>query len=204
MIRIGLRPEPGRFQATVRRPGAVFLTRNPQPTNKEFKRHAYWNRAASDLYSEYSGICAYTSMHMVYAETIDHFRPKSKYPELAYEWDNLRLCRGRVNVSKGDSEHVLDPFEVENTWFKLELPSCLIKAAPGLPHDIKVKVNNTLNTLRLNSDDSLVQERCNILIAYARNDISQAFLAERYPFLAFQVDHQGLQGNLPAIFKVTS
>ena len=202
MIKIALRPEPGTYNATVRQPGQKFLSSNPAPSGRDFKRHAYWNRAANDLYSEYSGICAYTSMHMVYPETIDHFKPKSKYPNLAYEWNNLRLCRGWVNVSKGDNEHVLDPFEVENTWFKLELPSCLIKAAPGLSHEIKVKVNNTVNTLRLNSDDSLVQERCNILIAYARNQISQAFLAERYPFLAFQVAHQGVEPRLQAIFKV--
>lgn len=25
-------------------------------------------------------------------ETIEHFRPKSRYPELAYTWDNLFLC----------------------------------------------------------------------------------------------------------------
>jgi len=186
----------------VRKPGAAFLACNPAPTGKEFKKHAYWNKAASDLYTEYSGICAYTAMHMVYPESVDHFKPKSKYPALAYEWNNLRLCRGRVNVSKGDNDHLLDPFEVENTWFRLELPSCLIKAAPGLAHDIKVKVNSTLNTLRLNSDDSLVQERCNILLAYARKHISKEFLAERYPFLAFQIAHQGVDDALAAIFKV--
>ena len=35
-------------------------------------------------------------------ETIDHFRPKSKYPELAYQWENLFLCCDRCQYIKGE------------------------------------------------------------------------------------------------------
>ena len=44
--------------------------------------------------------------------TIDHFRPKSKYPKLAFVWSNYRLAGQAINMRKGDSEDVVDPFTV--------------------------------------------------------------------------------------------
>ena len=35
-------------------------------------------------------------------EHIEHLKPKSKYPELAFQWENLHLACQRCNVEKGD------------------------------------------------------------------------------------------------------
>jgi hypothetical protein len=48
---------------------------------------------------------------------------KHNYPELAYEWSNYRHAIGRVNGCKGNLDDlVLDPFEVEDDWFAIQIP----------------------------------------------------------------------------------
>jgi hypothetical protein len=135
--------------------------------------------------------------------TVDHFLPKTTHPQLAYEWANYRLAGGKANNSKGNSTGVVDPFEVENHWFRLKLPSCLIVPNPEFDAPLKARINATVNILRLNSDDSYVQERCNILISFATGEVKFAFLQKRYPFLALEVDRLGFKdGGLADVFKV--
>ncbi|MFQ5637006.1 MAG: retron system putative HNH endonuclease, partial [bacterium] len=55
----------------------------------------------------FHGKCAYCESkitHIDYGQ-IDHFKPKSKYPELTFEWTNLLLACGICNgpVYKGNS-----------------------------------------------------------------------------------------------------
>ncbi|WP_313808926.1 hypothetical protein, partial [Sphingobium sp.] len=135
--------------------------------------------------------------------SVDHFHPKAIHPNLAYEWNNFRLSSGRVNSSKGNQTDILDPFEVQNDWFFIDIPSCLLRANPALNHDVRVKVSHTINSLRLNQDDNYVQERCNILIEYAREDVTFNFLERRYPFLAKEVHRQGItQAGLRDLFRI--
>ncbi|MEK7989538.1 MAG: HNH endonuclease [Thiotrichaceae bacterium] len=50
---------------------------------------------------------------------VDHFKPKAIYPELEYEWNNLYLCCETCNLSKADTDNLLDPCkdDVENMIF---------------------------------------------------------------------------------------
>jgi hypothetical protein len=156
-----------------------------------------------ELREAYSGICAYTAMYLPEQGSVDHFLPKSNYPHLAYEWANFRLASGRVNSSKGNQTDIIDPFHVESHWFYMDIPACLLKPNPVLDKLLKNRIAGTINSLRLNQDDNYVQERCNILIDYARKDISKNFLQRRYPFLAKEVDRQGLdQPELKKLFKI--
>lgn len=203
MIRVTPRPESPNFDASVRAPGAAFLAETQNPTSEQFRKKNYWSRAARDLHVAYQGICAYTAMYLPEQGSVDHFLPKTLYPNLAYEWTNFRLASGRVNSSKGNATNILDPFLVEDDWFHLDIPSCLLKANPTLDHVLKGQINSTINSLRLNVDDNYVQERCNILIDFARQDISSAFLERRYPFLAKQVGRLQLAPEeLRSLFKI--
>ena len=203
MIRIAPKPEYPEFDQSVRQPGRTFLRTTPHPTTKEFKKKNYWSRALRELNAAYSGICAYTAMYMAADRgSVDHFRPKATHPHLAYEWSNYRLAGGRINSTKGNSLDVLDPMEIEDDWFHLDLPSCLIRANPRLDRGIKSQVNSTINTLRLNADDIYVDERCNILMEYAKGQIGYDFLRRRYPFLAKEITRQNLDGQLVAIFRI--
>ncbi|WP_075293363.1 hypothetical protein [Pararhizobium arenae] len=194
---IGVAPKheyPG-FDNDVRKRGAAFLAACPKPTSKQFKRFNFWSSALRELHEAYSGVCAYTAMYLPDRGTVDHFIPKAGengQPELAYEWSNFRLAGGKVNTSKGDLIDIVDPFEVQENWFFMQIPACLLRANPGLDKELKRKIANTINILRLNQDDNYVQERCNILIDYAKNDVSLNFLERRYPFLAKEIHRQGL------------
>ncbi len=203
MIRVAAAPEYPNFDVDVRAPGATFLSTCPAPTSEQFKKKNFWNRAAKELHAAYSGICAYTAMYLPEQWSVDHFLPKCSHPNLAYEWNNFRLASGRINSSKGNQVDIIDPFHVENDWFYIDIPACLLRPNPALDKPLKNRINGTINSLRLNQDDNYVQERCNILIEYARDDISMNFLWRRYPFLAKEVDRQGLdQTALRAVFKI--
>ena len=203
MIRVALVPEYPNFDAEVRVPGAAFLAECPNPTSEQFKKKNLWHRAAKELHAAYSGICAYTAMYLPEQGSIDHFRPKSTFPLLAYEWANFRLASGRVNNSKGNQAEIIDPFEIENDWFYLDIPACLLRPNPTLDKPTRNRISGTINSLRLNQDDNYVQERCNILIDFARGDISENFLSRRYPFLAKEVARQALdQAALRALFRM--
>lgn len=48
-------------------------------------------------------VCHYCQKRIWYDVTIDHFRPRSKFPKLALEMSNLRLACRSCNSSKGDT-----------------------------------------------------------------------------------------------------
>jgi hypothetical protein len=200
MIPVQLQPEAADFDAQVRRPGLAYLQTNPNPSSREFKRRNYWTRAVSELSSAYENRCAYTSLRMVDSISIDHFLPKAHYPELAYEWSNYRLARQKLNGRKGNTEEVIDPFNVEFGWFELDLPSCLLQPAQSLEREIKSRINQTINILQLNRDESLVQERCDLLVNLADELITIEFVDKTYPFLSYEVRRQGVERDLKRIF----
>ena len=187
MIKVSQQAEYPAFDRSVRQPGLAFLRQTPRPTSRQFNRRNYWNRALTELHAAYAGICAYTAMYLPDRGTVDHFFPKGTFPRLAYEWTNYRLSSGRVNGFKGKSTDVLDPFQIGDDWFHLDVPSCLIRANGQLGPDLKAQIHTTIDILRLNSDDTYVQERCNILVAFAKDEIKFDFLNNRYPFLAREV-----------------
>ena len=201
MIRVVRRPEYGDFDAEVRQPGLAFLARRPKPTSAEFSKKNYWTKARPHLHAAYSGQCAYTTMYLVEGGSVDHFLPKALYPQWAYEWHNYRLARQKINVRKGDTKDVVDPFDVQPGWFVLHMPSCLIKAGPKLKPSVRKKVNATINILQLNADDLLVQERCDLLVSLAEGDVTMAFLDRWYPFLSSEVRRQDREGVLAEIFR---
>lgn len=142
-------------------------------------------------------------MYLPEQGSVDHFHPKNVRPDLAYEWSNYRLASGRVNTAKGSQIDILDPFTLNDDWFYLDLPSCMLKPNPELEKPLRSRINSTITGLKLNQDDYYVQERCNILIAHARGEISFNFLVRRYPFLAKELKRQGFdQATLCKIFRI--
>ncbi len=203
MIGVIAKPEYSKFDNDVRRPGAAFLATYPAPNSAQFKQKNYWTRAARELHATYSGFCAYTSMYLPEQGSVDHFLPKANFPNLAYEWGNFRLAGGRVNNSKGNLTGILDPFCVQDDWFFLDIPACLLKPNPTLPKSLRSEIAATINSLRLNQDDKYVEDRCNILMAYGQADVSINFLERRYPFLAKEVKRQELdQPALRTLFRI--
>lgn len=197
-----LQPEPHSFNAKVRVPGQRFLVKTPNPTHDEFKRNNFWKQAAKEVYEAYSRVCAYTCRYIeVPNGSIDHFNSKSAYPQQAYEWSNFRLCLHRVNGHKGASE-VIDPFSVQPGWFVLDFPSCLVKVGDGLDQPLRERIEATIIALHLNADDSFVQDRCDVMMMYAEGVVALQYLTRRRPFLAVEVERQGITQQIAAnLFK---
>jgi len=203
MIHVDLKEEPAKFNREVRIPGNRFLTRCPQPTNKQWKKERHWKNISSELYDLYKGICAYTGLWFsksITSVSVDHFLPKSLYPQKAYEWDNYRLTTEIMNGNKEDSI-IADPIEICNGDIVLDFPSCLVKVNPGLEQDQKRLLQYTIEILKLNSDDNQVQARYEIVKDYANDDISEQHLRNKYPFIASELERQDLLIDIKKMFK---
>ena len=60
----------------------------------------YWRRFKTDLDAAFSGLCAYCENET--GGQIDHFRPKSRWPELVYCWSNWLFACPECNHGKRD------------------------------------------------------------------------------------------------------
>ena len=203
MIPVRRRPEYREFDSEVRQPGLRFLKANPRPNGREFAEHAHWRKARAQLRLAYRGLCAYTSRYIVNVdeESVDHFRPKGKFPRLAYEWCNYRLARRKVNNYKGDKIGIIDPFEVQPSWFVLEFPSCFVRSGIGLDKQTEKSVKNSIEMLGLN-EEGLVQERSSHLKELAYGNFTLEYLDRRYPFLSKEIGRQRLsKKKLRKMFK---
>lgn len=77
----------------------------------------------------------------------------------------------------------------------------MIKPGEGLPQELHDKILYTIDVLKLNKDDGLVQNRCDIIMYLIEGDINMNFVEEKYPFIAQEIKRQGLVNNLSDIFK---
>lgn len=203
MIRVELQPEPADFESTVRRPGYKFLNRYQTPSARRWERNSYWRRVLPHLHAAYRGICAYSCHWLPRAAgacTVDHLHPKTKYPELAYEWSNYRLASLMLNARKKEYEDVLDPFEIENGWFTLDFPSLLVRPEAGLEQEYHRQVQATIDRLRLN-DEAILETRWHYLQLFCSGDVSLDFLKMQAPFIAAELVRQNLVETIHEVMK---
>lgn len=167
MIHVDEKPEPTDFDRKVRQKGLRWMNKhhidlnNSLPEKTQLKN--YWSDCAEDMYQRYDGCCAYLGLRLnrFQTVTIDHFLPKTKYPMLAYEWSNYRLCSSTVNSYKKDKEGLLDPFKTETGWFCLDFVDGSVYANEDLSSARKDDVDNTIKLLKLNNS-LLCKERCRL------------------------------------------
>jgi hypothetical protein len=180
VIHVDPQPEPPGFDAQVRQPGLRALAE----AKEDLPPH--WRRCLPDLYERYRGICAYVCVvipRATGAPSVDHLAPKSKRRDRAYEWDNYRLVSTLMNARKRDFEDVLDPFEVKDGWFVLELSFLQVMPSPSLDEATRARVQATIDRLGLNDKDC-VGARALYYQPYAEGDLSAAYLREWSPFVA--------------------
>ena len=205
MIHVDLMPEPPDFDSKVRQPGNAFLEAHPTPTGKELKKRNYWNRCSLQLYRSYHGICAYTGLWFSIGTTdvsVDHYYPKSLYPEKAYEWDNYRLTTQKMNGYKGE-KIVLDPFAIKNGDIVLEFPSCLVKPRKSMTPAEKSKAKSTIQILHLNVEEQIAA-RCAIVMDYVCERFNRGYLEEKFPFIAEELERQNLYDKIKHMMKMPS
>ena len=203
LIPIQPQPEPAAFSQKVRDPGNAFLRDVPQPTTREWKNRAYWQRVLPDLYQIYAGICAYSAQWIPLTTsnpTVDHFIPKSAKPQLAYEWSNYRLASLKFNQRKGTHQDVLDPFTLEPDWFILDFPSLYVKPNPILSSSSTKQVIATINRLKLNKESD-TESRLRWIRDFCDEHIDFNFLKRNAPFIAYELQRQDLVDKIKSIIR---
>ncbi len=211
MIHVNPAAEPPGFDQKVRKPGlraiAELVGEEPEPprtAGRRFQKVAdrrqdirpqkfptYWGEALDDLMTSYRRICAYSCfrIHPVTgARSVDHMAPKSRAWDQVYEWSNYRLACSLLNARKRDFSAVLDPFEVEDGWFELELVGFQVRPAPGLGPETRAQIVATIERLGL---DDFRASRARDAELYWSGEISFAVLMKESPFVAAELRRQG-------------
>lgn len=151
MIRVEPAKEPADFDEKVRKRGNEWLK-----TNSEGKKSppAFWREVHEEFFAAYKGYCAYTTFRLPTSEhgVVDHFKPKSRYKELTYEWTNYRLAGYYVNSKKGESCEVLDPFQLPEDAYLLQADGSIeANAAVFTTPRQQEQAERTIDILGLNS-----------------------------------------------------
>jgi hypothetical protein len=212
MIRVTPAPEPSSFDKRVRQPGlrAIAELAGEKPARSKGKRFTkiaaerplipsdnlppFWTNALDDLRVSYDHICAYSCfrIHRVTgAASVDHMAAKSRAWDRVYEWDNYRLACARLNSRKRDYENVLDPFEVQDDWFQLELVGFQVLPNPEIEdEELRKKLVIAIERLGLN-DLEFRNARAEDAELYKSYDISLKVLVAESPFVARELRRQG-------------
>jgi len=211
VIRVRPAEEPPTFDADVRRPGLRAIAElvgktPPRAAGRRYARVAeceeeipaskfppYWREALGDLLESYDRICSYLCLYIsrgTGAPSVDHMIAKSMRWDQVYEWTNYRLACSLMNARKSAIASVLDPFEIEDGWFALELVEFQVVPGEALPPDVLTRVEATIERLRLN-DLECRKARLEFAENYRNGAIRHDYLTRHAPFVERELRRQG-------------
>ena len=184
MMRFTLKTKPINFLEEVERPGKAWLLANPTGRPKDL-----WSPFRPQLASAFENLCAYSAM-IDLVGTVDHFVSCNEDRNQAYDWANYRYSSGWLNSSKTRlrAAQILDPFQVENDWFEILLPSLQLVLTDRLPHGIKPVAEFVLKRLHLQDDERVIRQRRAWYEMYQNSKISLSGLADVAPLIARAVE----------------
>lgn len=182
MIKVERRAEPDYFDEEVRQKGNRAI--NERLGNKQRLESKdfpdLWKRAKNDLRFTFKRLCGYSAMKVSGNGEVDHYISKTTDPSKAYEWSNYRFAGSDMNKRKGNlDEKILDPFDVEDGWFKVDLETFELVAGETIPADFLDKAKFTIKKLKLNDDSYLETRLYTALIALTELD-NPALLKQVY------------------------
>ncbi len=148
MMRFAKVPRPRGWQTHVLKAGVKWL-KVPANQTKGSPRK-YWLKYADKLAAGFHELCGYTVMWTPNGDA-DHFTPwahlkVTKQLRMAYEWSNFRYADHWFNISRKTTP-IPDPFEVDDNWFDLLLPSLELVATSSVPLSEVTKVTAALRWL---------------------------------------------------------
>lgn len=189
MMRFTPPPEPANFEQQVRKAGNNWLVKNPDTKPKDF-----WSPFKSQLAQGFQNLCGYSVMYIPSRMgTVDHYLSKSKAENshLIYEWKNYRYALQRVNSCKGTYDRqILDPFEVEDNWFEIILPSCQLILTDTVPAGDRDRVQFTIKQLQLQNSEWVIEQRQEWYRMYLENELNLEGLEKKAPLIARAVRKQ--------------
>ena len=190
MIPVSPQPEPLDFDKKVRKPGNEFLKIHPANTTDI---PPYWHNIEKELWTAYNGICSYFSIYFEIvdgASSVDHFIPKSKAKELAYEWSNYRLACLGANRQK-NLKQVLDPFNVEKDSFFINFVDGEIYVSAEKDATYRDLCEKTITNLNLNCA-ALKSMRMKHFSNYINKEVSLQYLKTHSPLVYNEIIRQKL------------
>jgi len=118
--------------------------------------------------------------------TVDHFVSWNEDRTRAYEWANYRFASGWINSSKQSlrAEEIVDPFQVEDGWFEILLPSLQLVASKRLPEEQRVRLDSVLKRLHLRDDERVMRQRREWYRMYESKELTIEGLARKAPLIA--------------------
>ncbi|MGL4502996.1 MAG: hypothetical protein ACRCU2_28295 [Planktothrix sp.] len=178
--------EPNDFDEQVRKPGEIWLAKNPDKKRPK----DYWTPFKHHLADVFSNLCGYSVMYEPVG-TVDHYFCCDNYRNLAYEWSNYRYASGWINSSKGTLDNqVLDPFQVGDDWFEIILPSLQLVLTDQVPPEKLERAAFTLERLHLRDDERVIRQRREWYRCYLEGEITLEGLEKKAPLIARAVRKQ--------------
>ena len=126
---------------------------------------------------------------------MDHFVAKScREAYLVYEWSNYRLACLAMNARKRAFDDVLDPFDLPENVFQLELTTGRIYVNPDLKIQDRKLFDDAKTTIdRLKLDNGINRKaRETHFRDYWQKNISALFLKRTSPFVYHEAQRQRL------------
>lgn len=122
--------------------------------------------------------------------TVDHFVSCNEDRAKAYEWSNYRYASAWLNSSKQRliSTEILDPYLVEDGWFKIILPSLQLVLSETVPEALRAKAEFVLERLHLRDDERVIRQRREYYRMYQAGELSLDGLARMAPLIARAVE----------------
>lgn len=187
MIRFEPIPKPSGFAAAVEVPGASWLKDHPDAKRPK----DLWTPFKGELAEGFRWLCAYSAMYEPVG-TVDHFVSCDEDKSKAYAWENYRYSAAWINSSKRNlkAAEVFDPFEVEDGWFEIILPSLQLVVSSAIPDQHRERAEFVLKRLHLRDDERVLRQRRVWLEMYEMGEITIAGLHRRAPLVARAVEVQ--------------
>jgi hypothetical protein len=116
--------------------------------------------------------------------TVDHFVPKGEQDVyLVYEWSNYRLCASCVNAAK-KRKTVVDPFDVELGWFKLNFNTLEVECGENAPQEKRASIEDTC---RIVNTPDCITYREEYLTDYRSGELPFSWFEKCAPFLVSEL-----------------
>ena len=179
--------QPPDFDRRCAEPGRNWLAANPDAR----RPHDYWSVFKPQLADAFANLCAYSAMYEPVG-TVDHFVSWNEDRSKAYEWTNYRFAAGWINSSKSKvpSHRILDPFEVEEGYFEILLPSLQMVVASGVPRSMRDRCEFVLNRLHLRDDERVMRQRREWYRMYQDGELDLEGLEKKAPLIAAAIRKQ--------------
>ena len=202
MIRVERTREPETFDVRCRQAGAGWLDTHPRPADLgTWRPNKYWTQFLPQLRAAFHERCAYLGMWIA-SGTVDHFESWAGAGGVAkaYEWSNYRYADSAVNSARKPAWDgmLLDPFEVGDGWFEVELPSCLLRIVEHrVPPEVLPRVRFTIDKLGLGHREDVVALRREWLRLHEEEGLSLEGLRGKAPLVASAVERRNARGTTP-------